>query len=170
MRHQVDERKLGRTSPHRKALFANLATSLILNDRIETTLPKAKELRRIADRLVTMGKNGSLHARRRAISLIRDKNAVHKLFDELAKRFATRNGGYTRIYKLGHRHGDAASMAAIEYLPSEKHAHTHGDETHAAKEHAPKKTVHEKKAHAAKPAKKHTVKKAAAKPAKKKTK
>jgi len=116
MRHHVDKRKLGRTSAHRKAMFANMLSSLILNDRIETTLPKAKELRRIADRIVTLGKQQTLHARRRAIALIRDKSAVRKVFDDLAKRFEARRGGYTRIYKLGYRHGDSAPMALIEYL------------------------------------------------------
>lgn len=124
MRHGVDHRKLGVKSAHRKAMLANLASSLIINDRIETTLPKAKELRRFAERLVTMGKQGSLHARRRALSFIRNKPAVQKLFDDLAKRFADRHGGYTRILKLGSRHGDASPMAAIEYL----HAFTRGPE------------------------------------------
>lgn len=128
MRHHVEGRKLGRTSPHRKSLFANLAASLILHDRIETTLPKAKELRSLADRLVTLGKQQTLHARRRAISIIRNKVAVHKLFDELAHRFNGRNGGYTRLLKLGFRHGDAAPMAVIEYLSSEqKNASSDGD-------------------------------------------
>ena len=128
MRHLVDGRKLGRTSAHRKALFANMCTSLIKWNKIETTLPKAKELRSYADRLVTMAKDGSLHARRRAIALIKDKPVVHKLFDELAKRFAARNGGYTRILKLGHRHGDAAPMAIIEYIDGGEHAEGHKDE------------------------------------------
>lgn len=120
MRHHVDGRKLGRTSSHRRAMFANMAASLILRDRIETTLPKAKELRPLADRLVTMGKRQTLHARRRAVAIVRDKKAVHRLFDELAQRFSSRHGGYTRILKLGWRHGDAAPMAVIEYLPPER--------------------------------------------------
>lgn len=122
MRHHVDGRKLGMKSSHKKAMFANMSASLILHDRIETTLPKAKELRRIADRLVTLGKSQLLSARRRAIAITRNKTAVHKLFNELAKRFESRNGGYTRILKLGWRHGDAAPMAAIEYLNAERKA------------------------------------------------
>lgn len=120
MRHHVDGRKLGRTSAHRKAMFSNMLTSLVLCDRIETTLPKAKELRRLADRLVTLGKQKTLHARRRAAAIIRDRHAVSKIFSELATRFEARNGGYTRIYRLGNRHGDSAPMAIIEYLPGAK--------------------------------------------------
>ena len=101
-------------------MLANMATSLVLHDRIETTLPKAKELRRVADRLVTLGKKQTLHARRKALSMIKDKNAVHKLFAEIAGRFEGRNGGYTRIYKLGFRHGDDAPMAVIEYLQKDE--------------------------------------------------
>lgn len=120
MRHHVDGRKLGRTSAHRKAMFSNMLVSLVLHDRIETTLPKAKELRRLADRLVTLGKQKTLHARRRAASIIRNGHAVQRVFSELATRFVARNGGYTRIYKLGNRHGDSAPMAIVEYLPGEK--------------------------------------------------
>lgn len=119
MRHLVDARKLGRTTPHRKALFKNMVASLIIHDRIETTLPKAKELRRFADWAVTMGKEGTLAARRRAMDMIKSEDAVKKLFSTLAERFKTRNGGYTRIMKLGNRHGDNASMAVIEYLDHE---------------------------------------------------
>jgi len=118
MRHHVAGRKLGKKTPHRKAMFANMLASLIMHDAIETTLPKAKELKSLADKMVTLGKRRTLHARRRAIQIIRDKDAVKRLFDEVAKRFDNRNGGYTRIYKLGHRLGDAASMARIEYLSS----------------------------------------------------
>lgn len=118
MRHRVDGRKLGRTSAHRKAMFSNMLVSLVLCDRIETTLPKAKELRRFADRLITLGKQKTLHARRRAASIIRNRHAVSKVFSELATRFEARKGGYTRIYRLGNRHGDSAPMAIIEYLPS----------------------------------------------------
>lgn len=116
MRHRVDTIKLGRTTSHRKALLRNLATSLIVAERLETTLAKAKELRRVADRMVTLGKRGSLHARRQAAAYVRTPHAVQKLFAELAGRFADRNGGYTRIIKLGVRKGDAAPMALIEYL------------------------------------------------------
>lgn len=140
MRHLVDGKKLGRTTSHRKAMFANMATSLIMHNRIETTLPKAKELKPLADKLITMGKKKTLAARRRAISIIRDKKAVHKLFEEIALRFADRNGGYTRILKLGSRHGDAAPMAVVEYLHAEKH-HAAADEHHGGGKTEPK---HEK--------------------------
>ncbi len=116
MRHQVDHRKLGRHTSHRKALFRNMATSLILAERVKTTLPKAKELRRVADRLVTFAKGGTLHDRRQAARIVLNNEALKKLFSELAERFKDRNGGYTRIYHMGFRAGDTADMAAIEYL------------------------------------------------------
>lgn len=118
MQHQIAFRKLGRTTPHRRALLRNMVTSLIMKDRIQTTVQKAKELRRIADRMVTLGKSGTLAARRQAAAYINDPAAVQKLFADLAARFQDRMGGYTRIMRLGHRHGDAAQMAIIEYLPS----------------------------------------------------
>jgi large subunit ribosomal protein L17 len=114
MRHLKSGRKLNRTSAHRKALFRNLVTSLIQHEQVRTTDAKAKELRRIADRVITLGKRGSLHARRQAASYVRTRSAVSKLFGEVAERFRERPGGYTRIVKLGHRHGDAASMSIIE--------------------------------------------------------
>ncbi len=116
MRHRVDHRKLGRHTSHRRALLRNMVTSLIVSERIETTLPKAKELRRLADRLVTIAKQGTLHARRQVAAVVRDPEAVKKLFSVLTERFKDRAGGYTRIYHFGHRRGDDASMAAIEYL------------------------------------------------------
>lgn len=119
MRHQNAFRKLGRTSAHRLALFRNMVTSLILKDRIETTLPKAKELRRVADRMITLGKAGSLAARRKAAAFVRSPVAVQRLFSQLADRFKVRQGGYTRIIRLGDRHGDSAPMAIIEYLTAE---------------------------------------------------
>ena len=114
MRHLKAGRKLNRTSAHRKALFRNMVTSLIEHEQVRTTDAKAKELRRIADRMITLGKRGSLHARRQALSYIRSRTAVTKLFDEVAARFRERPGGYTRVVKLGHRHGDAAPMSVIE--------------------------------------------------------
>ena len=114
MRHLKSGRKLGRTSAHRKALFRNLVTSLIEYEQIQTTDAKAKELRRVADKMITLGKRGDLHARRMAASYIRKRSIVTKLFGEVAERFKTRPGGYTRIIKVGHRHGDAASMSVIE--------------------------------------------------------
>jgi large subunit ribosomal protein L17 len=114
MRHLKAGRKLNRTAAHRKALFRNLVTSLIEHEHLRTTDAKAKELRRIADRMITLGKRGTLHARRQALSYVRSQTAVMKLFGEVAARFRERSGGYTRVVKLGHRHGDAAPMSVIE--------------------------------------------------------
>ncbi len=116
MRHQNKTVKLGRTAEHRKALLANQVCSLIQHQRIKTTLAKAKAVRPLAERIVTLGKNGSLHARRNALSILRQKGAVKKLFDEIAPRSTNRNGGYTRIVKLGQRKSDSASMAFIEWV------------------------------------------------------
>lgn len=116
MRHLVRHRKLGRTASHRRALLRNLVTSLILKERIETTLPKAKELRRFADRMITWAKQGDLAARRQAARFVQSPEAIKKLFDGLAKRFEKRPGGYTRVLHFGARAGDGAPMAAIEYL------------------------------------------------------
>ena len=116
MRHGNSGRKLNRTSSHRKAMFANMAASLIEHEQIVTTLPKAKEIRPIVEKLVTLGKRGDLHARRQAISQIRDNDVVRKLFDTIATRYATRNGGYIRIMKAGYRTGDNAPMAVVEFV------------------------------------------------------
>jgi large subunit ribosomal protein L17 len=116
MRHQKKTIKLGRTAAHRKALLANQVCSLIAHQRVKTTLAKAKAVRPLAEKMVTFGKNGSLHARRMALSMLRQKDAVKKLFDEIAPRSAARNGGYTRIVKLGQRKSDSASMAFIEWV------------------------------------------------------
>lgn len=116
MRHLKQGRKLGRTSAHRKALLRNLATALLEHERIITTEPKAKELRRLADKLVTLGKRGNLHARRQALQVVQSNAVVQKLFNEIAPRFAERQGGYTRILHLGYRPGDAAAMAVIELV------------------------------------------------------
>lgn len=122
MRHGFKQRRLNRTSSHRKAMFANMATALIKHEQIVTTLPKAKELRPIVEKLVTLGKRGSLHARRQAISQIQDKTQAGKLFDVLAKRYAERNGGYIRIMKAGFRYGDNAPMAVIEFVDRDPEA------------------------------------------------
>ncbi len=114
MRHQKAGRKLGRSAAHRSALYRNLVRELLARDRIETTDEKAKEIRRYADRMVTLGKQGTLAARRRAIAFLRDPKVVRRLFDDVAPRFAERPGGYTRIVKLGTRVGDAAKMSMIE--------------------------------------------------------
>jgi len=116
MRHGKSGRKLNRTASHRKAMFANMAASLIEHEQIVTTLPKAKEIRPIVEKLVTLGKRGDLHARRRAVSAIRDVKLVARLFDTLAPRYANRNGGYLRIMKAGFRQGDNAAMAVIEFV------------------------------------------------------
>jgi len=122
MRHGKTGRKLNRTSSHRKAMFANMAASLITHEQIVTTLPKAKEMKPILDKLVTLAKRGDLHARRRAISQIRDEAAVSKLFETLGPRYKDRNGGYTRVLKAGFRHGDAAPVAVIELVDRDESA------------------------------------------------
>lgn len=116
MRHRHGYRKLNRTHSHRKAMFANMAVSLLTHEQIKTTLPKAKELRRIADKMITLGKKGTLHSRRQAASYLRDDTALAKLFDTLADRYKDRSGGYTRVLKAGFRYGDSAPMALIELV------------------------------------------------------
>lgn len=122
MRHRKQGRKLNRTSSHRLAMFANMAASLIEHEQIVTTLPKAKELRSFVDKLVTLSKNGSLHARRQAASKLRDEEMVKKLFDTLAERYKERNGGYTRVLKAGFRYGDNAPLAVIELVDRDPEA------------------------------------------------
>ena len=116
MRHGKSGRKLNRTASHRKAMFANMAASLIEHEQIVTTLPKAKELRPIVEKLVTLGKRGDLHARRQVISAIRNDRMAKRLFDSIAPRYADRHGGYVRIMKAGFRYGDNAPMAVIEFV------------------------------------------------------
>ncbi|MEY2536951.1 MAG: large subunit ribosomal protein [Verrucomicrobiota bacterium] len=134
MRHQKKTIKLGRTSAHRKALLANQVCSLIEHERIKTTLAKAKAVRPLAEKMVTLGKRGSLHARRTALAVLRQKNAVKKLFDNIAPRSATRNGGYTRIVKLGQRKSDSAPVAFLEWV----------DAAPVSEEKEPKKATKEK--------------------------
>ena len=119
MRHRVAHRKLGRTSEHRLALLRNMAASLITHERIRTTVTKAKELRPFVEKLVTLGKQDSLHARRRALSVLSSKTVVRRLFSDVSPRFSERPGGYTRILKLGPRKGDGAPMAFIEFVDYE---------------------------------------------------
>ena len=119
MRHLCGYRKLGKKSAHRKAMFRNMATSFFLHERINTTLPKAKELRGIVEKMITLGKRGDLHARRLAASYLYDDEAVKKVFSSLAERFKDRPGGYTRILRLGTRFGDGAKLAIIELLDAE---------------------------------------------------
>ena len=120
MRHRKAGLKLGRTSSHRKAMFRNMVTSLFKHDRIQTTDAKAKELRRWADRLISLAKRGDLHARRQAMDVIREKDVVHKLFEEAPNRFGGVSGGYTRVVKLGRRSGDAAPVSIIELITAEE--------------------------------------------------
>ncbi len=119
MRHRKSGRKLNRTSSHRSAMFRNMVTSLLEHERIVTTIPKAKEIRRWADAMITLGKRGDLHARRQALAVIRSKGVVHKLFAELGPRYQVRQGGYTRIVKMGFRKGDGAPMCLIELTGAE---------------------------------------------------
>ena len=116
MRHGNTNRKLSRTSAHRKAMFANMSAALIKHEQVITTLPKAKDLRPIVEKLVTLAKRGDLHARRQAIAEMRDIPMVRKLFDVIGPRYKDRNGGYTRVLKAGYRYGDAAAVAVIEFV------------------------------------------------------
>lgn len=147
MRHLKDHRKLSRTSPHRKAMLCNMVVSLIRHGRIETTLPKAKELRRVADRMVTLAKKGTLDARRRARRWVNDRGALAKLFGELGPQFAKRRGGYTRVMHLNPRSGDQAPMALIEYLSDGREAPKEKKAKALVKKEksATKKTVRDKK-------------------------
>ncbi len=122
MRHRLRGRKLNRTSAHRKAMFANMAAALIKHEQITTTLPKAKDLRAVVDRLITLGKRGSLHARRQALAVLRDRKLTDKLFTALAERYAERPGGYTRVLRTGFRYGDSAPMAVIELIDRDPEA------------------------------------------------
>jgi large subunit ribosomal protein L17 len=116
MRHRKVENKLGRTTSHRKAMLRNMVTSFLKYEKIKTTNVKAKELKKIAEKMITLGKRGSLHARRQALSFVRDREVVGKLFDELSSRYRERAGGYTRIIKVGCRMGDNAPMSLIEFV------------------------------------------------------
>ena len=116
MRHKMSGRKLNRTSSHRKAMFVNMTASLLRHEQIKTTKPKAKDLRGFAEKMITLGKRGDLHARRKAMSFLQDKDVVAKLFDTLAERYKDRKGGYTRVLAAGFRYGDSAPMAVIELV------------------------------------------------------
>ena len=134
MRHGRSGRRLNRTVSHRKALFSNMAASLIEHEQITTTLPKAKELRPIVEKLVTLGKRGDLHARRQVIAAIGSDVLAKRLFETIAPRYATRNGGYLRIMKAGFRHGDNAAMAVIEFVDRDTSAKGAADRARAAAE------------------------------------
>ena len=140
MRHRQSGRKLNRTSSHRKSLFKNMAQALLKHEQIVTTLPKAKELKRVVEKLITLGKKANLHSRRLAFNQIRDKDMVSKLFDNLAKRYSDRKGGYTRVLKAGFRYGDSAPMALIELLDRDENAKGAGEIN------APKQEVQEETA------------------------
>ena len=157
MRHNKGYRKLSRTSSHRKAMFRNMATSLMIHEHIETTLPKAKELKRIADKLVTLGKKGSLHDRRKAMSFLMPVNreakgnaskltAVHKLFEEIAPRYSERSGGYTRVLRTRRREGDNAQLAIIQFVEQELVAKEPKRKKRAVKRSASKPEAKEAKA------------------------
>ncbi len=122
MRHRKSGRKLNRSSAHRKAMFANLACSLIKHEQIKTTVPKAKDLRSVVERLITLGKRGDLHARRQLLAKLPDQAMVRKLIDVLAERYRDRPGGYTRVLKAGYRYGDCAAMAMIELVDRDPEA------------------------------------------------
>ena len=133
MRHGIAHRKLNRTASHRKAMFANMAASLIEHEQIVTTLPKAKEMKPFMDKLITLAKRGDLHARRQAVSKVRNEAAVQKLFDVFGERYKDRNGGYTRVLKAGFRHGDNAPRAVIELVDRDEDARGAADrERHEA--------------------------------------
>ena len=140
MRHRQSGRKLNRTSSHRKSLFKNMSQALLKHEQIVTTLPKAKELKRVVEKLITLGKKGTLHSRRLAFNQIRDNDMVSKLFDNLAKRYSDRNGGYTRVLKAGFRYGDSAPMAVIEWVDRDENAKGAGEIN------APKQEVQEETA------------------------
>ncbi len=136
MRHGKARRKLNRTSSHRQAMLANMACSLIEHEQIKTTLPKAKELRPYVEKLITLGKRGDLHARRNALSTIKQEPAVKKLFSTLAERYSDRQGGYARVLKAGFRYGDMAPMAIIELVDRDTEAKGAGDRARVAEEEA----------------------------------
>jgi len=160
MRHRKSGRKLGRSSAHRSALLRNLVTALLEHERIETTDSKAKELRRVADRMITLGKRGDLHARRQALAVVRSREVTGKLFGPLAERYRTRPGGYTRILKLRTRMGDAAPISLIELVDRDVAPAPEPEKKAAKPTKAPKKPASEKKAE--KPAATPRRKKAAA--------
>jgi len=134
MRHRMSGRKLNRSSSHRKAMFANMTVSLLRHEQIITTLPKAKELRRVADRVITLGKRGTLHTRRQAAAILGDDVLVRKLFGPLAERYRDRSGGYTRVLKAGFRYGDNAPMAVIELVDRDPGAKGAEDKARVAAE------------------------------------
>ena len=138
MRHGKKIAKLGRTAPHRKAMLSNMMASLFINERVTTTQTRAKELKRTAERVLTCAKKGDLHARRQVLRVIADKQVVAKLFDELGPRYKSRNGGYTRVIKLGPRRGDGAFMSIVELVDRPREAAEEAQQAETAAEEAPK--------------------------------
>ena len=134
MRHRKQGRKLNRTQSHRKAMFMNMSVALLTHEQIVTTLPKAKELRAVVDKLITLGKRGDLHARRQAVAQLQDNEVVQKLFSTLAERYKERPGGYTRVLKAGFRYGDMAPMAIIEFVDRDVDAKGAADKARLAAE------------------------------------
>ena len=122
MKHNITHRKLNRTSTHRKALLMNLSNALIKHEQIKTTLPKAKELKSFVEKIVTLGKKGDLESRRKTISILQDEKMTNKIFDTFADRYKSRNGGYTRIVRIGNRYGDNASLAIIEFVDRDENS------------------------------------------------
>lgn len=153
MRHRNARRKLGRTSAHRIALLRNMVTSLLDHEQIETTDAKAKELKRYADKMITLGKRGDLHARRQALAVVKSADVTRKLFSELAERYRSRPGGYTRVLKLRTRVGDAAPISLVELVDRPAPTKAKATEEKPAKAAKPKKTSKKDAAEAAKPAK-----------------
>ena len=149
MRHRVAGRKLSRHTQHRELMFRNMLVSLLQHERIKTTLAKGKELRSWADKIISLGKQGTLHAKRRAFALLRDKGAVKRLFDEIAPKFKEREGGYTRVYKLGWRQGDGAPLSLVELVtyaaPEEKKKSTIQKAKKVLEKVTPKKKAKEEK-------------------------
>ena len=164
MRHRRAGRKLNRTSTHRKAMLSNMAASLFIHEQISTTLPKAKELRRVADKMITLGKRGTLHARRRAYAILGNREATTNLFNRIAPRFKDRKGGYTRVLHSGTRKGDGAPLALLELVEKEivekkpKAGKKKAAETHEPKKHeaGPEARHEHKHKHEERPAKKET--------------
>jgi large subunit ribosomal protein L17 len=159
MQHQRTNRKLGMKTAHRVSVLRNMATSLVMHERVRTTDTRAKEIRRVVERMITLGKKGDLNARRKAAEFIRGNEAVSKLFEDIAPRYKTRAGGYTRIVRIGHRHGDNAPLVVIELVEGEAKK-APAKKAPAKKAAAPKKPAAEKKAAAAEKAEKPAPKKA----------
>ena len=141
MRHSISGRKLNRTSSHRKALFKNLSNSLIINEQIKTTLPKAKDLKPFVEKIITLGKIDTLHSKRKVFSILRSNKSVNKVFNILSKRYKSRNGGYTRVVKAGFRYGDASPMAIIEFVERDVEAKGLIDKNRIAKENEKKQNL-----------------------------